>query len=262
MKVEYQSILKRGLFLILIFIVIQNILMRIVDVPTSPNMGYNVYFNIENSSRSIFYTILLIIFIPTLVLIYYYDDYHNKHEYMSLLRIGHKRYYVKALCQIFLATSILRFLIEVIFLLQVHYLKSNIDFNTLLDTHAMFGNYALQNIVLFLITCSLGTGIFSCFWYSIIYFIKNKYIYRGIMILWLFIAMMIFAMIYSFISGFIGTSDSLYSIILGISPVSLLGPGTVDESHGLLNFLSGFIIYSIATFMLIKVTFRKKFHYG
>ena len=196
MKVEYKQIVKRGLLLALVIIIIQNILLMLADVPTEPNLGYHIYFSIQNSSREIFYTIFLIILIPSLLLIYYYDDYHNKHDNLCLLRIGYKKYYLRAILQILILTFLLRIIVEIVFVLEIHFLKSNINFTSSVSTHAIFGDKALVNLLAYIITSSIGTGVFSCFWFSIIYFIKNKYIFRGIMVLWLFVSMIGFSIIY------------------------------------------------------------------
>lgn len=262
MKVEYKQILKRGLILTFIIILIQNILMMIIDIPTGSNLGYNIYFSIQNSSREILYTVLVILLIPSLILMYYYDDYHNKHDNLCLLRVGYKKYYLRALLQILFFTFLLRLIVEVIFVLEIHFFKSNIDFISPVTSHALFGDKALINLITYIFTSSIGTGIFSCFWFSIIYFIKNKYIFRGIMILLLFVSMIGFSMIYPFISNLIGQSDILVAVVSAISPTSLIGPGTIYETQGFMNFISGIIIYILITLLLLNISYRKKLQNG
>lgn len=82
------------------------------------------------------------------------------------------------------------------------------------------------------------------------------------MILWLFVSMIGFSIIYPFISNFLGQSDLLISIVSAISPTSLIGPGTVYETQGLVNFLSGMIFYIITTLVLMVISFRKKYQNG
>lgn len=262
MTVENKKIMKRALALIFIFLIIQNILLRVADIPTSENMGYDTYFIIQNSSRDIFYTIFLLALLPSMHLITYYDSFQNKHQELCVLRIGYKNFYCHTLMKLFFFSFIFRLIIEILFIINIHFFQSNIDFINPVATHQIFGNYAMKNIVIYIMFASIGTGIFSCFWFSLNYFIKNKYIYRGIMVLWLFLSMIGLSALYGIIGIFLGQGDKVLSLASSISPASLLTPGVIYESYGFVNFTGGVVLYSLATIVLIMVTIRKKYQDG
>lgn len=262
MTVENKKIMKQGLVLVFIFLIIHNILLMIADIPTGANMGYDIYFTIQNSSRDIFYTIFLLALLPSLQLITYYDSFHNKHQELCILRIGNKKFYCHTLIKLFFFSFLFRLIIEVLFITNIHFFQSNIDFTNPVHTHPIFGEYAMKNLVIYILFTSIGTGIFSCFWFSLNYFIKNKYIYRGIMVLWLFLSMTIFSSLYGILGFFLGQGDKALSLATSITPISLLTPGVLYESYGFVNFTGGMILYSLATVVLIMITIRKKYQDG
>ena len=130
----------------------------------------------------------------------------------------------------------------------------------------MFSQNTFINITLYLLLSSVGVGFYAMFLFSIISFIKNKYVFRG------FTAILTFATIVfsTFLSPVISAilqlfiTDKIFikTITLSFLPCGLITPGMIYENYGFLNFLCSFVIYTIGFIFCMKLAELLRRKYG
>lgn len=259
MKSRLSKLIQRTLFFCLILFLVQMSELWFADIPTGDNMGYRVYFSIQNSGRESLYIIILLLILPMFTLTGYFNSINNRHCNYVINRIGTKRYFLLALKETFLVGVFSRLGVEVLSVLSIHFFYSRINLNEILTHYTLVNSDPLTNIVVYILLASIGTGIFSCFWFSTIYLIKNKYIFQGIMVFWQFISMIIFMLL----AGITGThTDKGYAILTCITPSSLLTPGQIYESECILNFFSGAVFYCAITLALLYYSYKQRLKYA
>jgi len=249
------KMIKRSLLICLILVGIQMSSLFMSDVPKEANMGYVTYFTIQNSSRELLYTIVLILLLPSFSLLDEFESVKNHHHYMTITRIGYKEYLKRTLLTTFMTAFLSRLLTELAAVNCIHFFYSRFDFQELLGYMVLVNDSPLVNTAVYIVLASLGTGVFSCFWFSLIQFINNKYIYRGIMILWQFIAMIGASFL---VSLFNTHTEKAFAVLTAFVPTSLMTPGQIYESQCILNFSCALFVYGFLTMILLFVTYKER----
>lgn len=265
-KMFLKKYIKRTLIVTILLILIGNLLIYF-----NPNnnferdYGISIYFNMISINRNIIFFVANILLIPSIVLIDYYDYYSNKFYYYIVERVGIKEYNTRALRNIFITSILSNLFINFCLLLSVGIIWSNISFAPQ-HIFEMFSQNTFINITLYLLLSSVGVGFYAMFLFSIISFIKNKYVFRG------FTAILTFATIVfsTFLSPVISAilqlfiTDKIFikTITLSFLPCGLITPGMIYENYGFLNFLCSFVIYTIGFIFCMKLAELLRRKYG
>lgn len=221
------------------------------------NYGVSVFFSIVSINRNVTYIIAYTLLLPSVVLMDYFDYSFNKFNYLMIERIGVKEYNKRALLNIFIVTFLSTIFINLCLLVSIGLIWSNISFEPQY-IYNLFSEDTFTNITIYFILSSLGTAFLSIFMFSIISFIKNKYVYRGFISILTFSSVIFCTTIAPFFSLAFGSlfenSTILKNVIFSIVPCGLLTPGMIFESYGFLNFSCSLVIYFIIFIICMKIS--------
>lgn len=257
-KMSLKKYIVRTIAITCILLILGNILLYLNPNNNFDNdYGISIYFGLISINRNIIFLITYTLLLPGIILIDYYDYAINKFDYMIIQRIGVNQYYKRALENIFVITFFATLFINLCLLICIGFIWSNISF-TPQYIYELFSQDTFKNIVCYLFFCSIGTSFFSMFMFSIIDFIKNKYVYRGFIPILIFTTIIFCTFIFPFLSG-IGSilfKNLLIfkTIIFSFVPSGLLTPGMIYESYGFLNFGCSFLIYFVCFVVSTKIS--------
>lgn len=218
--------------------------------------GVSVYFSLMSINRNVIYFISYTLLFPSIILMDYYDYSFTKFNYFIFERIGIKEYYRKALMNIFVVTFLSTLFINLCLLISVGVIWSNISFSPQY-IYNLFSNNTFVNLLTYLIFSSIGSGFFSMFLFSIISFIKNKYVYRGIVVILTFSSVILCTILGPFLfplASLFSNITMYKTVIFSLVPCGLLTPGMIFESYGFLNFVCSFLIYLICFVICMKIS--------
>ena len=146
-----------------------------------------LYHNKTNYGAYIFYTLnsflpfyLLLAFLSNnLVTSNFYQNKYSKFQNMIIPRIGFKKRILYEIKTVLFSSIIVRLMIHIFTLIVIHLFFSEIHFQGFESSaFVALNTNATISLLLYIIYSTIGFAIFSLFLYSLIYFIKNKYIYN------------------------------------------------------------------------------------
>lgn len=146
-----------------------------------------LYHNKTNYGAYIFYTLnsflpfyLLLAFLSNnLVTSIFYQNKYSKFQNMIIPRIGFKKRILYEIKTVLFSSIIVRLMIHIFTLIVIHLFFSEIHFQGFESSaFVALNTNATISLLLYIIYSTIGFAIFSLFLYSLIYFIKNKYIYN------------------------------------------------------------------------------------
>lgn len=218
--------------------------------------GVSVYFSLMSINRNVIYFISYALLLPSIILMDYYDYAANKFNYLMYERVGVKKYYKNSLINIFIVTFLATLFINLCLLVSVGLIWSNISFVPQ-NIYTLFSEDTFTNLFVYFILSSIGTGFFSMFMFSIINFIKNKYVYRGIVAILTFSSVIFCTIIGPLLFPLSSLFENLTmfkTFVFSLIPCGLLTPGMIFENYGFLNFICSFIIYLICFIIFSKIS--------
>lgn len=256
----------RTIIITLMLICIANILLLLNPYNDyDNNYGISIYFSLMSVNRNVIFFISYTLLIPIIVLMDYYDYVHNKFYYLILERIGIKTYYRNSIINIFVITFVSTLFINISLLLSIGFLWSNISFEPQ-HIYNLFSENTFINFSLYLILSSLGTSFFSISMFSLIGFIKNKYIFIGFTTILTFTSIIMCTVFGPIISmplvSLFENMTVLKTIIFSIVPSGLLTPGMIFESFGFLNFTCSLVFYSLFFIAALHISEKVRRKYG
>ena len=221
-----------------------------------------LYHNKTNYGAYIFYTLnsflpfyLLLAFLSNnLVTSNFYQNKYSKFQNMIIPRTGFKKRILYEMKTVLFSSIIVRLMIHIFTLIVIHLFFSEIHFQGFESSaFVALNTNATISLLLYIVYSTVGFAIFSLFLYSLIYFIKNKYIYNVSGIIILVVLTVSIALIGNSLYAHQVNVKLFNPILEAINPLSLLIPGletsTAITSINEVNLYFGytcimFLIYS------------------
>ena len=194
-----RKIILRSILLVIIMLILTNMILYTNSAVKNDNYGLSLFFSTINSNRNIIFLVVFSLLYPSILLIDYFDYDNNKFSNLIQIRIGRKKFYVISLIKVFCTYALLTLIIYCLMLIDIHIFWSPVSFVRDQPIGLYFSVNPLENLILFLSISSIGSGVYACFLYSIIYVCNNKYIYWVAMILNVLISIFASTFVVSFI---------------------------------------------------------------
>jgi hypothetical protein len=217
------------------------------------NFGITVFFDLLSINRKIFFSVIYLVAFPFVQLMPIFYKKENGFENLIILRITHKGYLKYCTKKIIVNYSIFIISLYASILLMIHFSWSTISF---VPQHVfpLFSENAFINLILFLLSSTIGNVIFSLFLFTLIYYFKNRYSYVLLPIVLTFSSILLgilLSIICIPLLLFIQEPALIKSLAFSISPLNLTVPGILFESDGMIGFLCSSILFLGITIILI-----------
>lgn len=250
----------KSVLLVIIMLCITNIILSTNSAVKNDNYGLSLFFSTINSNRNIIFLVVFSLLYPSILLIDYFDYDYNRFSNLIQIRIGRKKFYINSLIKVFSVYTLITLILYCLMLINIHFIWSPISFIANQHIGMYFSNNPMENMILFLIISSIGSGVYACFLYSIIYICNNKYIYRVAMILNVLVGIFASTFVVSFIRSIFTYNTFTYSLSYLLVPCGLFAPGTIPdmELSGFINFITSTIIYILLGTSLLIYSFKRR----
>jgi len=224
------------------------------------NYGISVFFGLISINRNVVFTIVYFIALPFVQLTSIYLKFENKFDNTITTRISLRKYYFYCIRKIAMNTFIFTTCTYLALLSMIHIYWSSVSF---VPQHIfpLFSEKTIQNIVLFLITSTIGNILFSLFLFSIMYYFKDRYsfsLFPVVLVLSSIIICMFLTFLLSPLVFFINDASLIKSLAFSLSPLSIIMPGLLFESSGMSEFIFGTFTYSILTFLFLNLSSKRR----
>ena len=225
-----------------------------------------IYQNNSSCGANIFY--VLNYFLPFYLLLAYlsnnlvtsnfYQNRYSKFQNMVITRTGFIKRILYEIKVVLLTSVITRLVIHIFTLTVIHFFFSKIEFQG--DNLSLFvslNTNPLISLLLYIIFSTIGFAIFSVFLYSLIYFIKNKYIYNVSGIIILVVLTVSIALIGNSLYAHQVNVKLFNPILEAINPLSLLIPG-LETSTAItsINEVNLYFGYTCIMFLMYSCIFN------
>lgn len=219
---------------------------------TYPHAGLQFFYYIYCIGINPFLFILFMLLMPNLMSYEFLNMHQSQFSYMIESRISKKQYYLNIFIKNIIFSFITVFIMQILLVMIVHIFYIPIQFHTTVYpehyyiTSQVLSSNEILNMILFIVSVSLGYGLVSSILFSMQVIISNKYIYRCFGVIFGILLVLVPALI----QGLIPIPDA--SFILQINNIIAIGMENVRTNPlGMSNrllFISCFLIYSFISY--------------
>lgn len=236
-------------------------------------IGLQLYYELQNPGFYLPFYIFILYLSANIYAIDFFRYKQTKFNNMIICRKGHKDLFFSNIKKIIISSFMFRLLCHVITLIIINYFFIPIKFNlSVLEAtdsiFHIFSHSTILSLIIYVFYSCIGFTIFSLFMYSMIYMIKNIYVYRVFGVIAGIFGYVITSIVYSILYSN-GISEAFvqifcYTFFTGslLSPgLDVLGPsGLIVNVH--IVTLVTFVSYLLVTTGLLAIQYKMEKKYG
>lgn len=262
--------MKRVLIGIVVLFLAANFLLILApSLIESENDAFFTYFYLHNVNMNISYSICFVMVFSWAIIEPYYAMASTKFDRQCIVRIGYSKFYRLCIKEIVLKSLCFRIILEVLIFLSIVLLGATITLSydpTFVQHVVAFHSELLINYFLYVLFSAIGTAVLGVFMFSLIDSIKNKYVFRVIIAIILLVTVVLSAVLMPLIHGvmdnLIENDRILRTVVSFLIPLSLIEPGAMWSSYGILNLLISAIFYTGLSVIFMKTNLKRRSIYG
>lgn len=232
--------------------------------------GLEIFYTMNNTGLFSIFTFIIAFLSSGFINIVFYQNKYNDFQKYIITRVGYQKRLLYEIKTVVKVSFMMRFFLHVFLIVIIHLCYSRFAFTEYSDitfyydgVAGLFGNSKVS-LLLYILYSSIGFSVFSLFLYSLIYFIKNKYIYK--------VSGIILCVLLTISGSLIG--NQLYKmfdnikfanpLLQAVATISLFSPGvngfttitTLFETH--IYFWYTCFCFMIYSFIFIVIRYRRE----
>ncbi|AMS11904.1 hypothetical protein K0810_05230 [Erysipelothrix rhusiopathiae] len=256
----YKSSKKNLLSIMLPIIVVQVIFVLKQEIFNFDASFY--YYTITNPGFFFVYYLIIISLESIYALNFEYLITQNKFDDLVILRTGYFKYYSSKIKNVIKRTLFISLLQQISLLLIIIFIKSPLTFEVndpTLTQMLPFSTHNTINFFVYFLLSIIGTTVYCVFLSSLIYYIKNKYLYTAlsplISITTIFIVGVFIIPFTNKLSALKNLSMYFYGLVIGNLPTV----GNFSSGANRLNiFLASIVLYLLISILFYVITVKKR----
>lgn len=228
--------------LILLFIYYMAVFASSGFYANSINKGADIYYD---TVMFLPFYILVAFLANNLVVNNFYENKYSKFQNFIVTRTGRKKRLIYEIVNVLISSFLFRIIVHIFMLVVIHLFFSNIEFTIHTDLSYYRSAFISLNtnpyvsLLIYIIYSSVGFSIFSLFVYSMISFIKNKYVYKVSGIISFILLIVIGAFLGNELYKYFDNIKFFNPVIQAFNTFNLISPGvegftsvtTLFEAH-------------------------------
>lgn len=238
------------------------------------NKGLNIFYVINKVGIFLPFTLIIAFLSSNFTNLIFYQNKYNDFQKYVITRVGYKKRLIYEIKTVLKTSFIIRLLLHIIMIAIIQLFYSNISFIEYSDLSyypegavALFTNSKIS-LILYIIYSSIGFSIFSVFMYSLIYYIKNKYIYKVSGVILFVLLVIISALIGNQLYTLTSNIKFANPILQALATTSLICPGlevfssitSIFETH--IYFWYTCVCFIVYSLILLVIRYRREHKNG
>ena len=228
------------------------------------NKGLNIFYIMNQGGIFLFFTLIIAFLSSNFINLVFYQNKYNDFQKYIVTRIGYKKRMIYEIKNVLTISFLLRLFIHIFLIIIIHIFYSRFVFIEYQDISfypegvaALFYNSKIS-LLLYIVYSSIGFSVFSLFMYSLIYYIKNKYIYKVSGIIIFILLVVITALIGNQLYIVFENIKFANPLLQALATTSLLCPGlesfTTISTLAEVHLYFWYTIFCFLSYSLILIT--------